>query len=219
MPNAGRVLPLRLVAAPKARLAAELEERGCLARGEAAPQLRSESGLVPWGAGHARLTDRSYGRGKLGQLNMASHSPAARYAKNGLCVLLTLALAVCAAPGLATVLCISPNGHAAVEGLNALCCRIGNLLPSTSYPPSSTPGQLSQSGSCGNCTDVPVFAAADRQPAVSVDSQAAPGSPAVVSLTIQCSTTTPASATHTLAHSPISESPVSSALRSVSLRC
>lgn len=218
MPNAGRVLPLRLVAAPKARLAAELEERGCLG-GEAVPQLRSESGLLLGGAGHATLSVRLYGRGKLQKLNGPSHSPAARYAKNGLCVLLALALAMCAAPGLATVLCVSPNGHAAVEGLNALCCRIGNLPGSTSEPRSSTAGQFSQTGSCGNCTDVPVFAAADRQPAVSVDSQTAPGSPAAVPLTIQCAAATPAAATHTLAHSPISGSPVSSALRSVSLRC
>lgn len=183
------------------------------------PQLRSESGLLAGGAGHATLSIRSYGRGKLQTLNGPSHSPAARYAKNGLCVLLALALAMCVAPGSVSVLCVSSNGHVAVERLNALCCRIGNPPGSTSDPRSSTSGQLSQTGSCGNCTDVPLFAAADRQPAVSVDSQTAPGSPAVVSLTTQCSATTPASTTHTPAHSPISERPVAWALRSVSLRC
>lgn len=153
------------------------------------------------------------------RLKCASQYPKACSVKQILCLLLVAGLVVAAVPGLITVLCISPDGHAAVEDLNALCCRSGKLSGLTSGPRSSTASHFSQSGSCGNCTDVPVFAAADRQPAVSVDSQAAPGSPGVVSLTIQCSTTTPASATHTLAHSPISESPVSSALRSVSLRC
>lgn len=175
---------------------------------------------MPCQAGHGRVTDRSYGRGKLGQLNTASDFQAARYAKNGLCVLLALALVMCAAPGLAIVLCVSPSGHAAVEDLNALCCWTGKRPGPTSDPRSSTSGQLSQGGSCGNCTDVPIVAVVDRQPTVSVDSQTAPASPAAVPLSVQCAATaTPAAEMHVLAYAPITESPVSSALRSVSLRC
>lgn len=206
--NAQRVpRPMQSAAAPKAAGGLGVAERACL----------GELGVLLCVEGNGSM--RSYDHGKLEKLNWLSHSPTAPSAKQAVCWLLMAALVVCAAPGLATVLCISPNGHTAVEALNALCFVIGKPSRSSPQPPPSTLGQLSQSRPCGNCTDVPVIAAADRHPAVSVDSQAAPASPAPVSLSIQCSAAASASQTQMPALSPVSESQAALALGSVSLRC
>ena len=185
---------------------------------------RIVAGSRATGARHANAMGQGFtanmrlnSHGRLRKLNGSNHSPTAS-TKKSLCLLLVAVLLV-GVPGLATVLCVSPNGHTALEALNALCCPSGKLPRSTSYPPSSAPGQLSQPGSCGNCTDVPILAATDRNPAVSLDSKAAPASPALVSLNIQFSATTLAIPSHTSAFAPASENQTASALRSVSLRC
>ncbi len=53
-------------------------------------------------------------------------------------------------PNSASVLCVSPGGHVAIEDLNATCC-ISSTLPAPAGHQSND--GMSPAGDCDNCTD------------------------------------------------------------------
>ncbi len=53
-------------------------------------------------------------------------------------------------PSSASVLCIAPGGHVAIEDLNCLCCESSNIYNSTGRDQND---QLTPAKACQNCTD------------------------------------------------------------------
>jgi hypothetical protein len=68
--------------------------------------------------------------------------------KSNAAVFIAVILLLC--PGSASVLCIAPGGHIAIEDINALCCASSGISTSTVYQPDNGFNALAN---CQNCTD------------------------------------------------------------------
>ena len=68
-------------------------------------------------------------------------------------------------PGSASVLCIAPGGHIAIEDINATCCKTSGIIAPDACQPDNG---FSAAGGCQNCTDL--FIAPDWQMAISKSS-------------------------------------------------
>ena len=79
-----------------------------------------------------------------------------------MCALLAAVLLLTPAAGLSLVLCVSPNGHVAIEDVDALCCNIKVLSPSSGHG-SLAAAVFYQPGRCGNCTDLSLLAGTGYQ--------------------------------------------------------
>ncbi len=66
-------------------------------------------------------------------------------------VILCLAGVLLLFPSSASVLCISPGGHVAVEDITAICCTHSSLFASTSLPSNQGFGPESE---CQDCQDI-----------------------------------------------------------------
>ncbi len=87
-------------------------------------------------------------------------------------VVAALAAVVLLFPSSASVLCITPGGHVAIEDLNATCCASSAVSVLSGHQPDSG---LNAAGDCKNCTDL--FMTPNGRGAILVPTDAAAASP------------------------------------------
>jgi len=73
---------------------------------------------------------------------------AGRFGGNGLTI---IAIIVLLFPSSASVLCIAPGGHVAIEDINAPCCAPSGVTAPTACQPGN---EFNAPGNCHNCRDL-----------------------------------------------------------------